>query len=169
MEGVEEPPNSPDRADTTDRNAFVVVDGQVKWREGWSYDRWRNIAFERAKDGDFDVLMQFTAFRPYQVSIDSTFEQRKILTGIIAGKLKRRKRPRASWAPYVSEKNVKFELLVAKALRIKSLLKRSYGQTKGINERVAFIMALKGSAHRKILRYLEKGPSHRARKVPRNK
>jgi hypothetical protein len=168
IEEMEEPPNSPGRADDADRNAFVVADGQVKWREGWSYERWREIAFERAKIGDFDLLMQFIAFRPNHVSIDSTFEQREILTDFIAGRLKRRKRPRVL-APYIPDKNIRFDLLVAKALRIKSLLKRNYGQMKGINERVAFTMALRGSTYRKMLRYLEKGPSHRARKVPHDK
>jgi hypothetical protein len=136
--------------------------GRNAFREKGGYDHWQKRAFERAIEGDFDVLVQFIAFVPDLGTI-KTFEHRKILADIIAGQLKRRKRPRV-WDPYLPEKTAMFGHLVEKALRIKSLLKRSYGQKEGINERVVFIMALKGSEHRKVFRYLEKG----TRKVPHN-
>ena len=141
-------------------DATVIVEGRVKWREGASYDRWREIAFEKAKEGDFDVLMQFIAFRPDQVSIDRTFEQRKILTDIVAGKIRRRKARPREWPPLYydvhSPEDAAFAALVARVDRIRSLLGRHYGHQKGILARSASIAGAQGKLHERVLEHFRR-------------
>jgi hypothetical protein len=121
--------------------------GPHKWNEDWA--RWQKRAFELAEEGDFDALIQFVAFSPNLGSI--TFEQRKILTYVVAGKIRRRKaQPRKLPPLYVPPEDIEFDLLVGRVDRVRSLLRKHYGQKKGVLARAVSIAGVERRMRDKV-------------------
>ena len=101
------------------------------YRPTWDlrFAAWREEAFSRANCGDFAVLRNYIGFAQLG---DMSQTERQVLMDILAGKIKRRGRPR-KLQPFDTEEEINFERLVGYVGRVRALLARNYGDNrKGI-------------------------------------
>jgi hypothetical protein len=117
-----------------DEDDSHIAEDDEPWRPSWNSGaaRWREQAFARAKRGDFDLLTQYVAFAHLG---DATLDERKVLVGIINGKIRRKAGHPKELFPVIPNDRVNLVRLMWCAEEVRRLLVLHYKHRKGILQR----------------------------------